>query len=256
MKKFELTDERLEWKGYYLYRTRSLADFTTITGRKVKAGDLGGFLHNERTLSQEGRCWVADDAKVYQEARVYGDAEVNGRAQAYEWARVRDSAIVRENSEIYGWASANRHAEVLGHARLFGDAIISDYSEVGDHAKIYGRATITGAANILGDADISSNCHILNVSPIYQFLAPLTMFRNSNCRLSVVFEGQLFSAEQFKAHISDWNLEYRIPASLLLEVAEFKLAYDDDSQEWCFDYYTKSKLPVLKKILRNEDWNA
>lgn len=45
------------------YRIRALKDFETLLGT-VHAGDLGGYIASEDNLSQEGACWVFDDAIV------------------------------------------------------------------------------------------------------------------------------------------------------------------------------------------------
>ena len=35
-KKYELTDEKIEWKGRKLYRIRALYSFETISGKKIE----------------------------------------------------------------------------------------------------------------------------------------------------------------------------------------------------------------------------
>lgn len=76
MKKYELTEEMIEWFGRTLYRIRACKDFETINGTMVQKGDLGGFIEKEDNLSQEGRSWVGDNAKVCGNAEVYGCTEV------------------------------------------------------------------------------------------------------------------------------------------------------------------------------------
>lgn len=72
--KYGLIDETIILEGKILHR--------------VKAGDLGGFVESMDNLSQEGNCWVANNAKVYGGAKVYGDAVVEEEAQIYDWAEV------------------------------------------------------------------------------------------------------------------------------------------------------------------------
>jgi hypothetical protein len=60
MKKYELTDESVEYDGHTLYRIKSLRNFSS-----VKKGDLGGYIETEFNLSHVGDCWVYDDAKVF-----------------------------------------------------------------------------------------------------------------------------------------------------------------------------------------------
>ena len=71
-KKYELTDETIKTKsGKTLYRIRALR---SIYGTIVSKGVLGGFIENERNLSQEGDCWVGGDAQVYDKVRVHVDS--------------------------------------------------------------------------------------------------------------------------------------------------------------------------------------
>ena len=83
MKKYELTDETIEFYGRTLHRIRACRDFVTIAGKQVKVGDLGGFVETEENLSHDGMCWVFGDAKVCGNTRVYGDAKVYGNAKVY-----------------------------------------------------------------------------------------------------------------------------------------------------------------------------
>ena len=104
MKKYELTEEVNE-QG--LHRIRALRDIP-IYG--VKKGDLGGFVERENNLSQEGDCWIADNATVMGQARVCDDALVMGYATVMDNATVSGYAIVR------GYASVNVNAEIRGSA--------------------------------------------------------------------------------------------------------------------------------------------
>lgn len=72
MKKYELTEETKVIGGKTLFRIRALRSFGDI-----KAGDLGGFIENERNLSHEGNAWVGDNAWVDGNARVSGDGLIN-----------------------------------------------------------------------------------------------------------------------------------------------------------------------------------
>lgn len=71
-KKYELVKEdSIVVDGFKLYRIKALKDFFVI-----KAGDLGGYVESEDNLSQEGNCWIYDDAKVYGGSKVFGNARV------------------------------------------------------------------------------------------------------------------------------------------------------------------------------------
>ena len=98
-KKYKLTDEAINVNGRTLYRIEALKDFGN-----VKKGDKGGFIEKEDNLSQNGNCWICDNAKVYDDAVIYDDA------------RVDDYAIVRNNAQVYGKAQISDNAEVCDKA--------------------------------------------------------------------------------------------------------------------------------------------
>ena len=61
--KYEITDivhPQYPW----LHRIRALRDVR----EDVHAGDLGGFVQSEENLSQEGQCWVANNAVAAEES--------------------------------------------------------------------------------------------------------------------------------------------------------------------------------------------
>ena len=97
-KKYELLkDEHINYYGKTLYRIKALKDF-----RNIKAGELGGYIENEKNLSHEGNCWVYDNAKVYGNALVYDNAEILNNAKVFGDAKVYGSAKIMCNSRVYG----------------------------------------------------------------------------------------------------------------------------------------------------------
>ena len=55
--KYKLTKNTKEVNDITFYQIQSLKDFGD-----VKKGDLGGWIEKENNLSQEGNCWVSDNA--------------------------------------------------------------------------------------------------------------------------------------------------------------------------------------------------
>ena len=98
--KYELTNETMKWYGCTLHRIRRCD------------GELGGWIESECNLSQEGDCWVADEAKVY------GPAEICENAKIYDYA------------EAYGGCCISGHARVHGYAKVYDVAMISDYADI------------------------------------------------------------------------------------------------------------------------------
>ena len=71
MKKFELTTEFItNMFGKKLFRIKALVEFGN-----VKAGELGGYVEKEETVSQDGNAWVSGNAEVSGNARVSSDAD-------------------------------------------------------------------------------------------------------------------------------------------------------------------------------------
>ena len=151
-KKYKLTEETIIVNEKSLYRIEALKDFGNI-----KKGDKGGFIENEKNLSQDDDCWVYDDAKVYDNARVYDDAMVYGKA------KVRDNAIIHNNAVICG------NAWVYGDAKVSGKAVVCGYASIYDKAMVYGYAIVRDSAEVCGNAEICGNAIIANDSDYIVF---------------------------------------------------------------------------------------
>lgn len=57
MKKYELTTETIQFAGRTLHRIKALRDFGS-----VKAGKFGGWIENEKNLSQDDNAWIYGEA--------------------------------------------------------------------------------------------------------------------------------------------------------------------------------------------------
>ena len=166
MKKYELTTETLQLAGLTLHKIKAVKNFGS-----VKAGELGGWIESEENLSQADNAWVYNNAKVFDKARVYGDAAVSddakvcGYAAVYDNARVCDNAAVSDNArvcdnaevsdyvEVFENAIVLGHAKVCGFTRIFGNAIVLGNAILFGHAKVYGKATINGDAKVYDAVD-------------------------------------------------------------------------------------------------------
>ena len=154
MKKYEMTTETLQLAGFTLHKIKAVKNFGS-----VKAGELGGWIESEENLSQADNAWVYNNAKVFDKARVYGDAAVSDDAKVCGYAAVSDNARVCDNAEVSDYVEVFENAIVLGHAkvcgftRIFGNAIVLGNAILFGHAKVYGKATINGDAKVYDDAD-------------------------------------------------------------------------------------------------------
>jgi len=133
MKKYKLTKTTKEYGSLTLYQIEALKDFGN-----VEKGEMGGFIEKEENLSQDGYAWVYDNA------RVYGDAEVCDNAWVYGNARVYGNAWVCDNARVYG------NAKVYGNAGVYGDANVCDNAGVFENAKVYGNARVYGRLKLTG----------------------------------------------------------------------------------------------------------
>lgn len=95
-RKYELTNETIFFNGLTLYRIRAVKDFAD-----VKAGDLGGWIEKEVNLSQADDAWVYDYAKVYGRAMIFDNANVYGNACVYGYAQVSFDAFVYGSARVY-----------------------------------------------------------------------------------------------------------------------------------------------------------
>lgn len=155
-KKYELTNETLNYCGHVLHRIKALINFG-----HVKAGQLGGWIERESNLSQYGYCWVADEAKVFNNAKVYENAQVYGNAEAY------DCALVYGETEIYGDAQVYDDAQICGDAQIYDKALVYDGAKVCGHAQIFGHAVVYGKAIVYDYAQVYENAEVYDYAQVY-----------------------------------------------------------------------------------------
>ena len=94
--KFILTDDSIEIDDSKLYRIKAIRSFGN-----VKEGDLGGYVESTKNLSHAGKCWIYDDACVYENASVFDDALVEGNAHVYGDSSVYNNAVVEDDLSYY-----------------------------------------------------------------------------------------------------------------------------------------------------------
>ena len=157
-KKYKLTEENINYLGRTLYRIEALKDFGN-----VKKYDKGGYVQSEKNLSQEGNCWIYDNAKVFDSAKVFNNAKicinakVSGEAQVYDNALVGDHALICGNAQVCDNAYVDDNAIVCNNAKVCSNAKILGNSEIFDNTLIYGNAKIYGNAQIRSNAKVENN---------------------------------------------------------------------------------------------------
>ena len=125
MKKYTLTgtgkyiDIDYHQKDYFVYQIKALKDFAD-----VKAGDLGGYVASEENLSQEGNCWIYDNAMAIHDARVTDNAIVKDEAS------IRDKAFLGQDVVV------SKNAIVRGNAACVGSVTITDIAIIQGNANV------------------------------------------------------------------------------------------------------------------------
>jgi hypothetical protein len=116
--KYEMTKDSIQFEKATLYRIKAIESFSD-----VKEGDLGGYIEKPENLSQEGNCWIYDQAKVM------------GKSCICNSARVLEDAVVIDSDVI-------DTAQVWGAARLEGGCCLSnDACVAGNDIKINKRVS-------------------------------------------------------------------------------------------------------------------
>ena len=185
-KKYKLTDETIEVKGKTLYRIEALKDFG-----EIKKGDKGGFIESENNLAHEGDAWVSDDACVYDNARVSGNAHIYGEAWVYGSACVSDNARVFGKCQVYGGAFVYDGACVYGYTHVCG------FARVFDNARVHGNACVYGDALVFDNARVYGNAHLFANVRLYGYTCVCGDAEISNKSDYIVFKNWWSSGRYF-----------------------------------------------------------
>ena len=160
----------------FIYATKS---FTTLNGDSIGAGEKGGRVYGENTLSQSGCSWIffypeERDAKEYHaevedkgtrvsgnatiedRGHVYDRAQISGDARIYGTARILDGANIYGTAEVFGYGGA----EVRNDARVYDDARVYESAKILENAHVYENAKVSGSAVIKGTARITGGLKI------------------------------------------------------------------------------------------------
>ncbi|MCF0225170.1 MAG: hypothetical protein HUK20_12955, partial [Fibrobacter sp.] len=149
----------LDRNGQKLYRIRALKDIPNPR-RRVKEGDIGGYIWGEHNLSQVGNCWVFDDAKVYELGRLEDHATAHDNAQIFECSDLCENAVIHENAKAYG------DSYMVGESEIRGTAEITDFAVMYECSRAYDNAKIFDWAHMMGDSSVCDNAHVYGHSII------------------------------------------------------------------------------------------
>ncbi|WP_182440745.1 MULTISPECIES: hypothetical protein [Clostridia] len=148
-KKYKITDQshpRYPW----LHRIKARIPI----GSYVRPGTVGGFVAGEENLSQEGTCWVHDNAICCEQARLTEDAQI------YDGACARENALLSGDAQLFDRAVAEgrcriRSGEVKDYARIAGDAVLAEGAIKGRSPLVAGNCKVYG--EVRGEFIIKDN---------------------------------------------------------------------------------------------------
>ena len=153
-KKYKIRkDLSYTFDGHKLYRVEALKDFGN-----VKKGSVGGFIEKEDNLSQEGNCWIFLDAKVF------GNAIINGFAQ------VCDNSVVFDNAQVRGYSKVKDNARVFNNARMEDCSIVKDNAQVYGNSLLLDNAQVCDNAHLIGTCLVRDNAIVCGYACIYDFV--------------------------------------------------------------------------------------
>lgn len=155
--KYEITEEYKEINDIKVFRIKALKDFGG-----VKKGDTGGWIEKETNLSQEGNCWVFDNAQVFNDSRVFGNAWIDNNVRISGNSRIFEDAYVGGNANVSDEAWIRGNAVINGNTLIMGEAGISGNTRIRGNVCIAGKARICGEARIMGDAQVCGDYWIKN----------------------------------------------------------------------------------------------
>ena len=152
---------------------------------KIKGG---GWIENERNLSQSGKCWIEEGAIVCGLARVSDNAFIGKGCQVGDTAVVSGDAVVEGKSVVGGHTYIQGHissSKMMGSARVMDGAEVLDGSDVEYRATVFGtveKAMVGGHTTVYGEVkDGAVVCGRSSVGEVASVIGPYVVF---GCRVS------------------------------------------------------------------------
>ena len=189
-KKYELTNETIDFEGRTLYRIRALKSFRFAP--EVNEGDLGGYVEGEHNLAQAGNCWIYDDAIACDGSYLSGDSYLCGNSIIKDEAKLYDEASLHDSAILCDEAIAKNFATITGRAKVSGEAHIGGEVFVGNDTRISEDISICNNAVFLYNSNITSNKDYLVVGPIGSRYDHITFAKTANGDIVVSFLGAVF----------------------------------------------------------------
>lgn len=243
------------------YRIRALRRIERPFGLSpVEPGDLGGYVAMGTVpygdcLSNEGDCWIADEAFV--SGYVSGDSQVTGHAYVgypskvsgqsliFDYAQVIDGAEVSDSmvtgyaqvvgrnmegldSELVTWyrkqTEVANHSWISGRARVSDGALIIRFSHVGGSAVVGGHVQLRKGASVTGGVTLMSERAFVDLSgevidePMNMWGFPTVLVTHADGEW--VHSAEMFSSDSYGAVLPYIKAEYTDGASVAQKIAD------------------------------------
>ena len=150
-RKYEMTNITMEFEERTLYRIRALKNF-----RNVKAGDLGGWVSGKHNLSQEGDCWIYDEAKCMDNARMYHNSAMY------------NNAVMCDFSEMHGCSEMHNYSAMLDNSRMYNCSAMYDNSRMYNDSKMYNNSRMFDNSAMYNNAVMLDNSKMFENSRMYR----------------------------------------------------------------------------------------
>ena len=138
-KKYKLSNITMKFEGRRLYRIRALRDFSD-----VDAGELGGWVESENNLSQEGDCWIYDNAKCVDNARMYDNSTIYNNSEMHHNARMYDNSTIYDDGKMYD------NARMYDNSTMYKNSIMCSSSRMYDNSRMCNNSILKGNDKLYG----------------------------------------------------------------------------------------------------------
>lgn len=135
----------MKYEGRKLYRIKALKNFYD-----VKKGDLGGWVSGENNLSQEGDCWIYNEAKCMDSSKIYDDGRMYDNSKMYGNSTMYENTIIYGNSAMYDHSIMRGYSIMYGNSRMFGHSTMRDYSKMYENSVMRGVSMMIGHSMMCG----------------------------------------------------------------------------------------------------------
>lgn len=269
--KYQLTKETLKTDDKILYKIKALMSFKLTNGKEVNAGEYGGWIESTKNLSQDGNCWIGDNACVYGNALVCDNAYVGNSATVKDNAKIIGNAVVSDSAIISGSAIIKDYAKIKDNATISGHSIICDSAIVKDDAKIsdfaticknsvvYGSSIIKGRA-IIGSSEIFSTVVNGDININRSFCSNITIhcdgkIMNSfiKSKNNIVLSGtNIFNNKKYLLCINDKNIV--IKERNIIPINYLQLPDTVLSSLSIYNNYTAQEINILSHSLEKDSY--